>query len=310
MSDIFISYASADRDKAERIADVLSGQGWSVWWDRTIPPGKTFDEVIEEAIDATACIVVLWSATSVKSDWVKTEASEGARRKVLVPIMIDEVKIPLEFRRIQAANLVGWDNSSTHPELIKVYQSITEISGKPVDKDREQAAKAEATQHEPAADKEAPVRTIAKDAGKEPPEPVTKDQNTVQVTAPVKDASPHDQIGLRRMASLLLLSAVIATCICWYNVESIVISGLVISIIGIIMAIIARRHKNKLGVKVGLSALFISIFCGAIILIFSLNPRDAQMPISAIVTIYTLALIYVVFAKLRTTPAATATLAP
>ena len=43
MSDIFISYASADRDRARLLADALAQKGWSVWWDRTIPPGKEFD---------------------------------------------------------------------------------------------------------------------------------------------------------------------------------------------------------------------------------------------------------------------------
>ncbi len=46
MSDIFISYARPDRPMAELIARALEAQGWSVWWDRVIPAGKTFDEVI------------------------------------------------------------------------------------------------------------------------------------------------------------------------------------------------------------------------------------------------------------------------
>jgi hypothetical protein len=46
MPDVFISYASADRDRARLIAEVLATKGWSVWWDREIPPGKSFDEVI------------------------------------------------------------------------------------------------------------------------------------------------------------------------------------------------------------------------------------------------------------------------
>ncbi|MDQ3115900.1 MAG: toll/interleukin-1 receptor domain-containing protein [Verrucomicrobiota bacterium] len=49
MSDIFISYAREDREKAQAIAAVFQEQGWSVWWDRSIPPGRTFDQVIEEA---------------------------------------------------------------------------------------------------------------------------------------------------------------------------------------------------------------------------------------------------------------------
>jgi hypothetical protein len=69
MSDIFISYASADRERARLLADALAQKGWSVWWDRTIPPGEEFDQVIEEALDAAKCVVVLWSKTSTASSW-------------------------------------------------------------------------------------------------------------------------------------------------------------------------------------------------------------------------------------------------
>ncbi len=104
----------------------MSQKGWSVWWDRTIPPGKEFDQVIEEALDAAKCVVVLWSKTSTASSWVKTEAAEAMRRKILVPALIDETKIPLEFRRLQAADLSQWQGEHSHPELEKFSQSIQE----------------------------------------------------------------------------------------------------------------------------------------------------------------------------------------
>lgn len=50
MSDIFISYASADRERAKLLSTALDRRGWSAWWDRTIPPGREYDEVIEEAL--------------------------------------------------------------------------------------------------------------------------------------------------------------------------------------------------------------------------------------------------------------------
>ena len=126
MSDIFISYASAARERARLLADALAQKGWSVWWDRTIPPGKEFDQVIEEALDAAKCVVVLWSKTSTASSWVKTEAAEAMRRKILVPALIDETKIPLEFRRLQAADLSQWQGEHSHPELEKFSRSIEE----------------------------------------------------------------------------------------------------------------------------------------------------------------------------------------
>jgi hypothetical protein len=76
MADIFISYASEDRNKAEELAETLSTHGWSVWWDRKIPLGKSYDEVIEKALGESKCVIVLWSAVSVVSEWVRNEASE------------------------------------------------------------------------------------------------------------------------------------------------------------------------------------------------------------------------------------------
>ena len=108
MAEIFISYARADRPRAERLAQALERAGWSVWWDREIPPGRSFDEVIEEALSLARCVIVLWSDASIRSEWVKTEASEAAQRRILVPILADDARIPLEFRRIQAAVIGDW----------------------------------------------------------------------------------------------------------------------------------------------------------------------------------------------------------
>jgi hypothetical protein len=124
VSDIFISYASADRERAKLFAEVLAEQGWSVWWDRAIPPGRQFDEVIEEALDAAKCVVVLWSQASAASTWVKTEAAEAMRRKALIPAIIEEVRIPLEFRRLQAADLSHWTGDRADPQLAQFFQSI------------------------------------------------------------------------------------------------------------------------------------------------------------------------------------------
>jgi hypothetical protein len=77
--------------------DALAARGWSVWWDSTIKPGQTFDSVIEAALDEARCGIVLWSRKSVQSQWVRTEADEGQRRRILVPALLDEVVIPLAF---------------------------------------------------------------------------------------------------------------------------------------------------------------------------------------------------------------------
>jgi hypothetical protein len=124
MSDIFVSYARADKEKAELLANAFSQKGWSVWWDREIPPGKSFDETIENALSSARCVVVLWSKTSVSSRWVKTEAAEGAERGILVPALINNVKIPLEFKRIEAADLSDWQGDSSHREFDQLMRIV------------------------------------------------------------------------------------------------------------------------------------------------------------------------------------------
>jgi hypothetical protein len=129
MSDIFISYTRADKERAKLLADAFSGQGWSVWWDRQIPPGKSFDETIENALNSARCVIVLWSKESVSSRWVKTEAAEGAVRGILVPVLIDKVQIPLEFKRIEAADLSDWQGTSPHPEFDHLLKTVASILG-------------------------------------------------------------------------------------------------------------------------------------------------------------------------------------
>ncbi|MGD2187359.1 MAG: toll/interleukin-1 receptor domain-containing protein [Desulfobacterales bacterium] len=131
MSDIFISYAREDGDRVIPVAETLEKLGWSVWWDRTIPAGKTYAEVIEEALTDARCIVVLWSRNSISSNWVIEEAEEGLNRGILVPIFIESVKPPLGFRRIQAADLINWDGKEKTPAVDRFVSDIAIILGPP-----------------------------------------------------------------------------------------------------------------------------------------------------------------------------------
>jgi len=114
VTDVFVSYANEDRDRAGRLATALTALGWTVWWDRRILAGQTFDQAIERELYAAKSVVVLWSRHSVESEWVKSEAAAAAERDVLVPAAIDKIRLPLEFNRRQTADLIRWRGESDH----------------------------------------------------------------------------------------------------------------------------------------------------------------------------------------------------
>ncbi|MFZ2973643.1 MAG: toll/interleukin-1 receptor domain-containing protein [Ferribacterium limneticum] len=132
MTDIFLSYTERDRETARRVAEALGSAGWSVWWDRRIPAGETWRSVLEHALEDMRCMVVLWSAKSIESEWVYEEATEGRRHGKLVPVLIENVRPPAGFREIQAADLTGWDGSPDFDGLRMLLSDLEHLLGKPV----------------------------------------------------------------------------------------------------------------------------------------------------------------------------------
>ena len=126
MADVFLSYTRADASEARRLAEALESRGWSVWWDRRIPHGKDFNSIIQQELDDARCILVLWSAASVSSHFVRDEATEGNNGR-LVPVLIEAVKQPLGFRQLQAADLSDWRGLPTHEEFQRLVRSINDI---------------------------------------------------------------------------------------------------------------------------------------------------------------------------------------
>jgi len=125
MADVFLSYAKEDRHRAQQVAAALTGSGWSVWWDADLVPGVRYREEIAAQLSSARCVVALWSAESVKSDYVRDEAEEGKSRGVLVQALIEDVQAPHGFRQMQWADLTGWDGWNEHPGLDGLRRGVT-----------------------------------------------------------------------------------------------------------------------------------------------------------------------------------------
>jgi hypothetical protein len=145
MADIFISYASRDRARAEMLAQALGARGWSIWWDREIPLGKSFDEVIEKALAECRCVVVLWSAVSIASEWVRNEASEAKRRGILIPAFIEAVEAPLAFRLLNGADLRDWRGEPEDGELRRLMERVAQMLAQTTEPERGRRANVESS---------------------------------------------------------------------------------------------------------------------------------------------------------------------
>jgi TolB-like protein/Tfp pilus assembly protein PilF len=126
---IFLSYAHADRAKAQRIASILEQSGYVVWWDALVEGGSRFAKSIDEALDKADAVVVLWSKSSVESDWVRDEAAQGRDRQRLVPLSLDGTVPPLGFRQIQVIKLAGWHGRADASQIQAIRRAIAAALG-------------------------------------------------------------------------------------------------------------------------------------------------------------------------------------
>jgi len=99
----FLSYARANSAFALRLAADLKRAKANVWLDQLdIPPGLQWDRAVEQAVIACQEVIVLLSPASVDSNNVMDEVAYALdERKTLIPLLIEECRIPFRLRRLQ-----------------------------------------------------------------------------------------------------------------------------------------------------------------------------------------------------------------
>ena len=129
MADIFLSYSQNDIEQAAYLARCLEGEGWTVFWDRDIPPGKVWPDVLDAELVKSRCVVVLWTRSSVNSEWVQYEAGHGRGGGILVPARGEATEPPTGFDEFQAADLVGWAGDTKTSGYHWLLRTIRDLIG-------------------------------------------------------------------------------------------------------------------------------------------------------------------------------------
>src|SRR5579863_8545288 len=96
---LFISYSRGDGPIANRLADDLAQQGYSIWLDqRSIPRGANWDSEVERGLKDSDVMLVLLSPTSTASQNVADEWSFfiGEKKKIL-PLLIQPCDVPFRL---------------------------------------------------------------------------------------------------------------------------------------------------------------------------------------------------------------------
>jgi hypothetical protein len=127
MTDIFLSYSHIDRERVRPIVELLVDEGWSVWWDRGIEPGMKWLPNLEVGLRNCKAVVVAWSETSIKSNWVHREAEAGISKGSLVPILLDKGRIPRKFSKYQALDLSSWKGEVDRTEIQTLLRRLAEL---------------------------------------------------------------------------------------------------------------------------------------------------------------------------------------
>src|SRR5262245_42528951 len=92
MADIFISYSKQSKAEAEQLAKELKSKGYTVWWDTGLVAGDSFGDVILSELTQARAAIVIWDTASIKSEWVRSEASRARARRILIPVRAEGIR--------------------------------------------------------------------------------------------------------------------------------------------------------------------------------------------------------------------------
>lgn len=128
MTDIFISYSTADERIAQFLRQHLCSEGMQVFLaSASLQPGQKWTQEILDALRSSSWVLFLASRTACASPWVQQELGAALiTQKQLVPIVWDmpPSELPGWVQHYQALNLAGASLEQVKAQMTMIANRI------------------------------------------------------------------------------------------------------------------------------------------------------------------------------------------
>lgn len=132
--EVFVSYDRQDRSIVQEIIKYLEENDIITWWDDKITATSSdYSNEISSAIVASQCFIVVWTANSVDSQWVRgevsTAVSSSTERPKVIHLSVGNPEIPMEYRTCQVTPVITSNEKIDEKSLSKIHEFIKKVIG-------------------------------------------------------------------------------------------------------------------------------------------------------------------------------------
>lgn len=91
---IFVSYSHEDLTQVSHVLEYVDSQGYKFWYDKGIPGGAEWDELIETKIARCQFLLVFVSSSSINSKYVRREVKfADLMNKIVLAVMLEDAEL-------------------------------------------------------------------------------------------------------------------------------------------------------------------------------------------------------------------------
>ncbi|MCY7350995.1 MAG: toll/interleukin-1 receptor domain-containing protein [Cytophagaceae bacterium] len=134
--NVYLSYSHSDAALAWKVADSLRKEGFQVWDDREMQPGKNWAEAMGNALRESEAMVILLTTAWLQSPHAQRDLeyalSERKFKGRLIPVVAGDIpieEVPWVLREISHIQLLNLPDLKTNSEgLIRIGEVLNAVA--------------------------------------------------------------------------------------------------------------------------------------------------------------------------------------